>query len=204
MGIGNVSKLLAAWGVGGFVHAIPRYSLDAFPEATRGRVTGVVKPLERRVLEAPVSGRLCVYHEIQILDVRDWIKVPLARERRSVPFVLEDETGRAIVDPEHARVECDFDERTFSKAAFDADARQRALLDRFSLLERDWSKSTGGIRYTEAVIALDETITLIGKGVREPDPEARPECDCGYREGGATRMRFTSCRKYPLVLGATS
>jgi hypothetical protein len=203
MGIRNLSKLLTVWGARGFAHAVPRYSLDTFPEATRGRVTGVVKPLEGGVLEAPVSGRPCVYHEIQILDVRDWIKVPLAREHRSLPFVLEDETGIAIVEPEHARIECAFDDRSFSTAAFDADARQRALLERFSLLHRDWSKS-GGIRYTEALIAIDEPITIIGSGVREPDPEARPEGECGYREGGATRMRFTSSRKYPLVLSATS
>lgn len=200
----GINKLLSVWGARQILTATPRYSLDEFPEATRGRVTGVVKPLDRRVLESPLSGRRCVYHEVQILDVRDWIKVPLAHEHRGLPFVLEDETGRAIVDLEHARIECAFDQRSFSTAASDADPRQRALLDRFSLVERDWSRSIGGIRYHEAVIALDATITVIGRGVREPDPDGRPLAERGYREGCATRMRFTGSSKYPLVLSATS
>ncbi|MEJ7603243.1 MAG: GIDE domain-containing protein [Kofleriaceae bacterium] len=190
---------LARLSARGSMRGARRYLLDAIPEATRGRVAGVVRPLDGRVLEAPLSGRSCVYHAIEIHDRRASSERLIATEQRSIPFLLEDATGRAVVDPEHARFLCAFDHGSQSKAAFDADPRQRALLGRFELVHRDWWNTTQ-LRYRESVIAVDEPITVVGMGVREPDPDGPPSIERGYREAGPTRMYFTGTAKHPLLL----
>lgn len=176
------------------------YSLAELPESTIGRVTGFARPLDQRVLEAPVSGRICVYYVVELIEMRPASPLrTLASEQEGIPFVLEDETGRAMIDPAHARCSCAFDHETESKAAFDADPRQRELLERFSLVHRDWFQ-TQGIRYREAAITIDERICVLGAGTREPDTAVPPHGERGYRDDGPTRMRFTGTAKYPLVL----
>ena len=176
------------------------YSIATLPESTIGRVVGAARPFEQRVLEAPLSGRICVYYVIELFELRPASPLRLlATEQEGIPFVLEDETGRAMIDPAHARCSCAFDHESESKAAFDADPRQRDLLERHSLVRRDWF-GTQGIRYREAAITIDERIAVLGAGVREPDPSAPPQGERGYRDGGSTRMRFTGTAKYPLVL----
>jgi len=182
------------------LHATPAHSLGALPENTFGRVAGVARPLGQRVLEAPLSGRSCLYYSIALVELRpnNFLR-RLATEQESVPFLLEDGTGRALIDPEHARFSCAFDHESESKAAFDASVRQRALLERHSLVRRNWF-GTDAIRYREAVIAVDERITVLGAGTRELDPATPRGLEQGYREGGPTRMRFTGTAKYPLTL----
>jgi hypothetical protein len=58
-----------------------------------------------------------------------------------------------------------------SRGAFGASAKERALLERHALIRCDWF-STGRLRYCEAIIELDEAITVVGSGTREPDPDA--------------------------------
>jgi hypothetical protein len=176
------------------------YSLATLPESTIGRVVGVARPFEQRVLEAPLSGRICVYYVIELVELRPATPARLlATEQEGLSFVLEDDTGRAMIDPAHARCSCAFDHESESKAAFDADPRQRALLERHSLVRRDWFQ-TQGIRYREAAITIDERIAVLGAGVREPDPAVPPQGERGYRDDGPTRMRFTGTARYPLVL----
>ena len=201
--MGIFSKLAewdARWTLRAFMRGARRFTLDVIPEATRGRVTGVIKPLDGGLLDGPVSGRRCVYYAVEIHDIRaNGSDALLASEQRRVPFVLEDATGRAVVDPTHARVSCAFSYQSYSKAAFDADPRQRALLNRFELVHRDWWNTTR-LHYREAVISVDTSITVVGTGVREPDAGAPPTSERGYREGGPTRMHFSGTKKQPLVL----
>jgi hypothetical protein len=203
MGIlGFLDRLVTQWGPRGYIAGVTRYPLGNFPEATKGRAIGVVKPLDQRVLEAPLSGRMCVYHEIEILDDRglEGGRVRVAHEQRGLPFVLEDETGRAVVNPEGARSVCVFDRRESSKAMFDAKPRQRAIFERHSLsAEMNWWGSRG-LHYREAVIMFDERLTVVGMGTREPDPDRQPGREQGYRDGGVTRMHFSSTRGHQLIL----
>jgi hypothetical protein len=121
----------------------------------------------------------------------------LASEQNFVPFVLEDRRHHAVIDPTDAWIEVRCDHATESKAYFDADSTQRALLQRYGLVDRNWFDTTS-LRFAESIIGVDHVISVIGAGTREPDPELAPQGV--YREGSATRIRLTSSARFPLVI----
>lgn len=55
-----------------------------------------------------------------------------------------------------------------------------------------------GLRYKEAMIEVNETVAVLGQGIREPDPEMALAQD--YRTGPPTRLRLTSSPRFPLVI----
>jgi hypothetical protein len=176
----------------------PRWPLAELPEDTWARITGVARPLGGRVLEAPLSGRLCLYYSIAIEERGPGGSLAvLAGEQEGLPFVLEDRDRRAVIDPAHARISTAFDHVTESRALFDAGPRERALLERYALVHRDWF-TTESLRYCEAIIEVDEPLTVVGSGTREPDPEAPP--GGVYRDGRPTRIRLTGSARYTLMI----
>ena len=180
--------------------------IDA-PEDTLVRVVGTVRPLAGRVLEAPLSGRLCVYYAVEVLasaaasTPTDPLPVlganVIASEQDGVAFVLDDGHARAVVDPAHATIAAAFDHVSTSAAAFDASPEQRELLIRHDLVRRNWWNTTRVI-YREAVIELDGRIAVVGAGTREADPAAAPTGL--YRDGAAQRLRLTGTARFPLMI----
>jgi len=172
------------------------FSLATLPEDTRGRITGIARPLAP-LLEAPLTGRPCVYYHVRIEQVFAGITHELASEQRAVRFILEDGDQRAVIDPVHARISAGFDRSSESRAAFDANPVQRALLDHHALVDRNWVW-TDSVCYREAIIEVDEPIAVIGIGTREPDLEAT---SAGlYRDPGATRLWLRGSPRFPLVI----
>lgn len=168
----------------------PTYPLGMLPENTLGRVTGAVRPLGK-LIEAPLSGRLCVYYDISIEPQAGngtTLRV-LATEQDAIPFVLEAGGHRAVVDPAHAQISAGVDHVVSSK---EPTPRSLALLDRYR-----WH-GDGFVMCREAVLEADEQITVVGAGVREADPDAPPTA--GYRDGGQTRLRLTGAAKFPLLI----
>jgi hypothetical protein len=181
------------------LRAAPLWTLADLPEDTWARITGVARPLGGRVLEAPLSGRLCLYYSVAVEEVRAGGSITvLAGEQEGLPFVLEDRGGRAVIDPAHARISTAFDHVTESRALFDAGPRERALLERYELVHRDWFQ-IDSLRYCEAIIEVDEPLTVVGSGTREPDPEA-PAGGGAYRDDRPTRIRLTGSARYPLMI----
>jgi hypothetical protein len=180
---------------------LPRLPLSALPENTFCRATGTVRPFERRLLEAPLSRRPCVYYEARVIAVsagryyEDHEDV--GAERAGIEFVLEDDTASAVVDPRHARVTLTLDNESTSMAAFDANAVQRAMLERLDLVNRDWF-STTSLLYREAVIEEGDDISIFGSGMYEPVPDAGPQGT--YRDGPPQRFRFSGTAKLPLFI----
>ncbi len=181
----------------------PLWPLADLPEDTWARITGVARPLGGRVLEAPLSGRLCLYYSVAVEEVRAGSITVLAGEQEGLPFVLEDRGRRAVIDPAHAQISTAFDHVTGSRALFDARPRERALLERYELVHRDWWQ-TDSLRYCEAIIEVDERLTVVGSGTREPDPEAPPDparaSGGAYRDDRPTRLRLTGSARYPLMI----
>jgi E3 Ubiquitin ligase len=174
---------------------VPRVSLGALPDGQRARIVGIAQVLDRH-LEAPLTGRACVYYVTTVDGRRDrddsWH--PLLREERSVPFAVDDGTGRAIVDPDHATVALDIDSEGSSLR--ETDARAIALFERHDV--NNAATFHKELRYCEAVIEVGEQIAVLGKGVREPDPAAQPTG--GYRGDPPTLVRMTSSAQFPLVI----
>jgi hypothetical protein len=153
------------------------------------------------VLTAPLSGRLCVYFVATVEERRSTGKSSywkmIIRETRGVPFMLEDDGGRALVDATAARIAIDFDGKSQSGTFDDPTPAEHAFLARHSQRGQGWVFNRT-LRYREAVIADGETIAVLGAGTREPDPDAPPTE--AYRGEAPTRLRLTSSRKHPLVI----
>lgn len=129
------------------------------------RIEGVVEVLDG-TLVAPVSGRRCVYYEHVVrADGSQHLDGALVRVAEGVPFVVRDDSGRAVVDPSGAT----------------------ALL------------TTLGVGGGEQVLCAGDRVVVIGRGVREPDPDARTATGT-YRDGPATRLRMSHTPQFPLHL----
>lgn len=176
----------------------PAFALDALPEDTFGRITGAAAVFDGRQLVAPISQRPCVYWVVEIVeDVgEDWPSSLILVQQEGVPFVVHHEGHRAIVDPEDATVSLAFDHAADPQGLLRANNEQKAVLARY-LPHRDFTH-THVLRMREAVIELGETVTVLGSGTREPDPEALPSA--AYRDAGQTRLRLTSSKQYPLCI----
>lgn len=172
-----------------------RWSLIAdLPENTFGRVTGRVRALGETT-QAPLSGRPCVCY-VAWVETTGRPRTLILSERRGVPFVIEDETGRAIVDPTDARITLHFDHESSTIAAASATPAQDALLARHG------QTSTGilGLKpmcFREGIVEVGETIAVLGAGIRERDAERTGLA--GYRDE-PTLLRFTSSPREPLVI----
>ncbi len=121
----------------------------------------------------------------------------LATSQDQVSFLLEDGAHHAVIDPTNARISCERDHRSTSKAAFDATPAQRELLERHNLMHQDWW-NTASLEYLEGILAVDEPILVLGGGTREPDPGGMSVA--GYREAARTRYRFASTKRFPLMI----
>jgi hypothetical protein len=175
----------------------PRYELADLPENTFGKVVGVVRPSNKRLLEAPLTGRLCVYYEVYVdaMSGESLVRT-LAGEQEGIAFVLVDGEARALVDPAHALLSTEIDVMSTSTLRLVSD-RQQALLVRFGL-SGERVRFSDGLRYREAVIEADKRIAVFGGGVREPDPEADSQ---SYRgEGVPTRLCLIGTSKFPLFI----
>jgi hypothetical protein len=187
--------------------------LGEIPENTLVRVTGQVRAFDGALLEAPLSGRPCVYYSVRIREMRGFDlldagdtayllgmknKGPvMASQRGAIAFVLEDAGDRVVIDPADARVSIGFDHVTRSKAAFDASPRQLALLQHHGLTRRNWFH-TAEVEYSEGVLEIGETIAVLGAGMREPLPERSHSS--AIRDGAATRFRFIGAPRFPLAI----
>jgi hypothetical protein len=172
-----------------------RQTIADLPDGQPGRIVGVV--LAAEPLEAPLSGRRCVYFEIVVESDAGGDDPPRHHAwQRRVSFVIDDGTGRAFVDADSARMTPLADRYTASGEYDAPSVREAALLARFG--------EDGGPRYRhrrhryrEAVIEVGASVVMVGAGVREPDPDA---LGAPYRGGQPTRLRMISSVRNPLVI----
>jgi hypothetical protein len=199
-------ELVARWyadrTVRKLLRGAPERSLTELSEHRFAKLVGRVQPHGARVLEAPLSGRLCAYYSIEVLGRRrpssrkrrgDGQRHVVASEYEAVPFELEVDGCRAVIDPADAWISSAFDHRRTGTT----DERARVLCARLGLdrVSFDWAYLT----FREAILGIGERIALFGAGTREPDRDGR-EGEQGYRDGAPTRFRFTGSPRFPLVI----
>jgi len=173
-----------------------RWPIGELPENTHGRVVGRARAVDQTLL-SPLSGRSCVYYELQVLDTDGKAKVTLLREAKGVPFLIEDDTGRALIDPRDAEITLDFDHETKSGHGDNATRVEEALLARHGQRTKGWLFNKVLV-YRESVIEVGELVAVLGSGVREADPDGEP--GALYRGAPPTRLRLTSSTRFPLVI----
>jgi hypothetical protein len=151
---------------------------------------------------APLTGRSCVFYEAVVEErvsngkSSSWRQ--RVREVRGVPFVIDDGTGRTLVDPTHAEVDVDLDESMRSGFLDDPTPTEMAFLERHAQDGQGWLFNKH-LRYREGVIAVGERIAAMGRPVREPDPDAVGHAG-GYRDERPTRVRLGGSPQHPIVL----
>lgn len=147
----------------------------AIGDAVDGEVVRLVGrvALTGAPLVAPLTGRPCAAWQVVVEEYRSngksgsWRKVGHAHD--GTEFVLDDGTGRAVIEPRAARVEMVFDQTTKSGTFDDPTAIEEALLARLGLRGRGWLFNKS-LRYQEGALEPGETIAVVGCVHREPDP----------------------------------
>ena len=106
-----------------------------------------------------------------------------------MPFLLDDGTGPAIVDPSAAQG------RARRRRPAATPARSTTPNERESRVPRSATARAARtgcfnkrLRYREAIIAVGETVAIVGEGVREPDPDAAPAAAIAATSRRAFRM----------------
>jgi hypothetical protein len=127
----------------------------------RGRLIGDAP------LVAPLSQRPCAYYKLVVERMQ---QPPESAERiayqaRGQSFVIEDDSGRALVDPDAALVEVDYD-RTL-----EVDGRGRLPQSVVELLRR-LDVVGEKVILREGVLAIGEVVTVHGRMVHEVDDDA--------------------------------
>ena len=169
-----------------------RWSLATLPDDTFGKVVGAARVLEESLI-APISGRPCVFYLVVVTADDRSDGSALLREAVGVPFVIEDDTGRAEVDPRDSDVVLVQDRFRISGPNDPRSAGEDALLQRHGKTQP--SKTYW---YRESIIEPGELIAIFGAGVREPDPDAPPAAE--YRGPPAMRLRMSSARSFKLLI----
>jgi hypothetical protein len=148
----------------------PRRRIADAEDQTDVRIEGVVEAMEG-TMPAPVSGAACVYFEVEVVEGD--VGVVVDRKIGGMPFIVRDSSGYAIVDPRGA---------TALLAARPESVLHRRIVGR-----------------REKRIVPGDTISVIGRGVREPDPDPG-QVGGMYRDGPAMRLRLNTSAVFPLHL----
>lgn len=165
-----------------------RVSIAEAPEGEVVRIYGRVLPGE--TVEAPLTGRRCVYYSVNI-----GVEVPYVLETGGVAFTIDDGTGRAIVDPNGARIiESDRAEWRFIDKPT---AREAAFLARHGI-EPPADNDTFG--YKERVFEIGGPIAVMCRPVRllAPDAAAADSRSAVYRDEPPVHLRVGGSSTLPI------
>lgn len=152
------------------LEAAPRVAIAAFPASGYARIEGRVRP-SGPALSAPLSGRRCVYYEIEI-EVAGQGNAGDARRRtsRGQSFELADATGTAVVWMRNAFV--DTGEAQCQRGVLaDLAPRRRAALSTQEDLGHLDGIDPATVRFRECVLPADAHVAVAGvAGTRRAGP----------------------------------
>lgn len=154
----------------------PILTVGDFADGTEAKLVGKVRLLAE--IRSPLTGRPCAHYHVAVEvrgipseeNVSSWSN--FIEEKKTVDFVLDDGTGRAIVEAEDAQISVVKDAHL---AHFRPGTFNDATPQLESFLVKHGRKSTGlfgfnkGLRYEEGVIEEGELVTVFGRGVWEND-----------------------------------
>lgn len=149
----------------------PRLRIGEFNEGVEGKLIGEVRTLED--FNAPLSGRPCAHYHVKVEHHRSRGKsshwVTLVEESRSVTFVVDDGSGRAIVEAEQAEIAVVKDAHFKSGTFKDADPTLESYLAAHGHSSTGLLGFNKKIRYREGVIEEGELVSVYGQGSWEKD-----------------------------------
>jgi hypothetical protein len=142
-------------------------------------------------LVAPITGRACVSFDAVILNEDDEHSEHgeiVARGVRGTPFVVDDGTGKILVDPRGAYIHVVYDES------------EVGLLDKSKVADPDLleplSGRTGEFRFDEGVMTIGERVMVTGLVTKAGSAEDDPV----YRRLAPTELLLAGAPDRPAVV----
>lgn len=167
----------------------PRVRIADAPRGKYVRVVGRI--VDGGSLVAPITGRACVSFDAVVLaPARGAPGGPtvVARGVRGTPFVIDDGSGKILVDPRGA----------FIRVVYDHSVEAGAL-ERERVADPDFIaglEGQAGLRYDEGVLTIGETVVvsgLVGEATGGAD-------DPVYRRLAPTTLRLTGAPDRPALV----
>lgn len=192
---------LAAWWFSPYqktlraLRAAPRVRVADAQEGQLVRIVGTLRA-HRETLVSPLAARTCAHFDVlveeRVKSGKNSSWRTLFREHDSRDFVVEDESGRVIVDTGGLEVALVQDHHQRSGTFEDASPELEALLARNGHTSTGFFGMNRTLRYREGVLEPGERVSVLGWAHWEDDPE-------GERDLSAAAYR-TATRKKRLVL----
>jgi hypothetical protein len=149
------------------------------------RVVGQI--VDGGTLVAPITGRACVSFDAVILEDGPGRKV-VTRGLRGTPFIVDDGSGKILVDPRGAYIQVVYDKTEVGR--FDT-----ATVADPDLLEGA-KGHPGNLRFDEGVLAIGEQVTVTGMITQVSGAEDDPV----YRRLAATELRIAGAPDRPAIV----
>lgn len=172
------------------IRSLPRTPIRDVRDGELVRIVGKLRYLAEPTV-APLSGRRCAYFEARAFEKQGRSGLTeRAMEGGGVEFLLEDETGRAVIDPVLLRAAVVEDVKSQSGIWMEPSPRMEAFLTRHALATTGALGLHKAIFYREGVFEEGETITVVGLGTSELDPSERTSMS-SYRSR-SMRLRISA------------
>ena len=166
--------------------APPEVKIGKAPVGKYVRVVGQI--VDGGTLVAPITGRACVSFDAVVLDEDGDGPNVLARGVRGTPFIVDDGTGKILVDPRGAYIHVVYDQSEVGTL----DAARIADPDLLAPL----AGRTDQLRFDEGVLTIGEHVAVTGlvsaAGTAEDEPV--------YRRLAPTELRLTGASDRPAVV----
>ncbi|MBI5389437.1 hypothetical protein HZB01_03595 [Candidatus Woesearchaeota archaeon] len=142
----------------------------------RVEVYGAAVPDKGKVLQSPLSRKNCVYYRCIIEEYRHAGKssrwVTLKDENDGIPFFLQDETGKVLVDPIGADIEIPKDAQYNSSFGRDPPKEVQFFLKTQNIAFEGLFGANKQMRFTEYYIAPQDKLYIMGTAMKNPAVKA--------------------------------
>ncbi|MDQ3030843.1 MAG: E3 ubiquitin ligase family protein [Myxococcota bacterium] len=174
------------------IRSVPRVPIAEAVEGSIVRIVGHLRP-HSPLLAAPISGRSCAQFDLLIEEHvnrgKSHHRKTLVHETASCDFLVEDETGRALVETAHLEAVVVFDHHQRSGFLSDPTPELESILTRHGHSSTTLFGLNRTITYREGVLEPGELVAVLGRARWEDDPEpgAIDAQRGGYRDSSRRR-----------------
>lgn len=168
------------------------------------RIAGMVVPIGEPLI-APLTGRACVYYETEVvravgLGLDPWdVEYRFATEKRGVPFLTDDGTGTAVVDPLRAILLLDADVDRWSKTRDPEATAEDAFLNRIGRRRRGLLFEKR-LHFKESIIEAGERIAVVGVALPRTSTSTNPDSPYRQLPAQAEQPHVTLSRGEPVIV----
>jgi len=135
-------------------------------------IYGMVVPYKGKILKSPLTNKDCVYYFFIIEEYRSsekggrWVTIKTGAKR--VPFFLQDDTGKVLVDPEGAQVEVNRDYEFYSSTTKTPPQSIIQFMESSGIRYKSFLGLNRSLRFREYFIAPKDKLYILGTAGDNP------------------------------------